>query len=92
MQYNHYNVIINIINNITNSIDKHEKMAAVFINTKNAFDKIDHIILFIKLYKYGIIGHTLNLIKSYLYNRKQSVRYNYKVSPLITVYDIGLPQ
>ena len=47
---------------------------------------------FIKLYKYGIRGHTLNLIKSYLYNRKQSVRNNDKVSPLITVYDLGLPQ
>ena len=53
---------------------KHDKISAIFVDIKNYFDTIDHKILFIKLYKYGIRGHTLNLIKSYLYNRKQSVR------------------
>ena len=89
---NTLHAIYALTNNITNSIDKHDKIAAVFVDIKKAFDTIDHKILFIKLYKYGIRGQTLNLIKSYLYNRKQSVRYNDKVSPLITVYDVGLPQ
>ena len=89
---NTLHTIYALINNITNSIDKHDKIAAVFVDIKKAFDTIDHKILFIKLYKYGIRGQTLNLIKSYLYNKKQSVRYNDKVSPLITVYDVGLPQ
>ena len=89
---NTLHAIYALTNNITNSNDKHDKIAAVFVDIKKAFDTIDHKILFIKLYKYGIRGQTLNLIKSYLYNRKQSVRYNDKVSPLITVYDVGLPQ
>ena len=89
---NTLHAIYALTNNITNSIDMHDKIAAVFVDIKKAFDTIDHKILFIKLYKYGIRGQTLNLIKSYLYNRKQSVRYNDKVSPLITVYDVGLPQ
>ena len=51
-------------------------MTAIFVDIKNAFDTIDHNILFIKLHKYGVRGHSLNLIKSYLYNRKQSIRFN----------------
>ena len=53
-------------------------MAAVFFDNKKALDTIDHNILFIKLHIYGIRGHTLHLIKSYLYNRKQSFRFNDK--------------
>ena len=39
------------------------KIAAVIVDIKKTFDTIEHKILFIKLYKYGIRGHTLNLIK-----------------------------
>ena len=35
--------------------------------------------------------HTLNSIKSYLYNRKQSVRFNDKLSYSNPVYDVELP-
>ena len=65
--------IYSLTNNITNYINNHDNIAAVFVYIKKAFDTIYHKILFIKLYKYGIRGQTFNLIKSYLYNRKQSV-------------------
>ena len=67
---NNQTYYMQLTNNIINSIYKHDKMAAVFVDIKKAFDTFDHNIIFIKLYKYGIRGHTLNVMKSYLYNNK----------------------
>ena len=37
------------------------------------FDSINHVVLIMKLQKLGITGKTLNVIRSYLSNRKQLV-------------------
>jgi hypothetical protein len=65
--------------------------ACVFIDFSKAFDTIDHQILLKKLSRYGIRGHVLRLIESYLEGRSQFVDYRgVKSGP--TRSEIGVPQ
>ena len=53
------------------NLDRKMFNLVVVIDLKKAFDTVDHQILLSKLELYGIIGQALNLLKSYLTNRKQ---------------------
>ena len=64
---------------------------ALFIDLKSAFDTIDPKILVKKLEHYGIRGNILNVLESYLDERKQFVR-NGNVESLILDVLIGVPQ
>ena len=55
---------------------------ATFIDIKKAFDSVNFEILFKKLEKYGVKNSNLNLLKSYLTNRKQYTVANNKSSTL----------
>ena len=52
--------IIELVEEITNSLDNHESTVGVFIDLKHAFDTVDHGILVEKLYDYGIRGMLIN--------------------------------
>ena len=67
---------------ITKALNNKQSILAVNMDLSKAFDTIDHNILCKKLAKYGLTGNILNWFKSYLHNRKQSVRFNNTVSPL----------
>lgn len=76
---------------ITKSLDSGEKTLAIFIDLQKAFDTIDHKILFTKLSKIGMSYTTLNLLKSYMTERTQSVQINKRKSkPLLINH--GVPQ
>ena len=64
---------------------------AIYLDLKKAFDTIDHNILLIKLYKYGIEGTALAMIHSYLSNRNQCVEFR-NVQSTFRCIDIGVPQ
>ena len=64
---------------------------AVFIDYSKAFDTIPHDILLEKLYHYGIRGHILDLIKSFLTPRTYQIRIRGALSSPITS-SIGTPQ
>ena len=56
-----------------------------------AFDTLDHNILLSKLHYYGINGSALQLLRSYLSNRKQLVQLGDVIS-LKTDISMGVPQ
>ena len=49
---------------------------SVFIDLKKAFDTVDHKILLRKLSCYGVNSNALQLLKSYLIDRKHSSNVN----------------
>ena len=57
----------------------------VFIDLKKAFDTVNHEILLEKIKTYGIRGKALELLQSYLLNRKQYVVYNGKASCYLNI-------
>ena len=63
----------------------------VQIDFKKAFDTVDHEILLQKLFRYGIRGMPLSLLRSYLSNRKQYTSVNSSCSEVKNV-NIGVPQ
>ena len=63
----------------------------IFIDLSKAFDTVDHQILIDKLEHYGIRGSALELLKSYLTNRKQYVQIDNFKSQILPI-NCGVPQ
>lgn len=82
---------INFVCKIIDGLDRSEKVAAMFIDFKKAFDCVDHKILLHKLTKIGFSPEAQNLMESYLTNRCQVVKINNSVGqPRYIKY--GVPQ
>ena len=77
--------------NITKSFEKGNITCGLYLDLKKAFDTVDHTILVGKLEKYGFANSALNIIKSYLSNRKQCVEY-YGARSTFKLVKIGVPQ
>ena len=83
--------LLELIEDITTSLDNKKSTIGVFIDLKKAFDTIDHNLLLQKLEHFGIRGITYEWIKSYLSNRKQYVQIDdVKSDPLNVI--CGVPQ
>lgn len=63
--------IFDLLKVIMNNVDKKNPVCAIFTDMTKAFDYVKHDTLLNKLEDYGIRGNVLNLIKSYLTDRKQ---------------------
>ena len=83
--------ITHLHENIIKSIEKQKICAALFIDLKSAFDTIDPNILVSKLDHYGVRGKALQLLHSYLSDRKQLIKCNDIESQLLNVL-CGVPQ
>ena len=69
-----------VVDKIIISLQNGEFTIGLYLDFSKAFDTIDHEILFMKLYHYGIRGVSLSWFKSYMSNRSQFVSYNGDVS------------
>ena len=79
------------ISHIEKELDDKNHVLGVFIDLSKAFDTINHSKLLIKLHNYGIRGNALELIKSYLSDRKKYVKVlDEESSELDVIY--GVPQ
>lgn len=82
---------IDLVTDLYNDIDKGLISAGVFLDMTKAFDLVPHDLLIFKLKSYGLDGLALDLIHSYLSNRKQRVQ----IGDTLSDYKIiksGVPQ
>ena len=77
--------------NVYDALNAKKHNISILIDLKSAFDTVNHSILLKKLELYGIRGHGLNWIKSYLSDREFFVGLNNVCSTKHTV-NIGIPQ
>ena len=70
------NQLIILVDKIHSSLDINLEVRSVFLDMSKAFDKVWHEGLLFKLRQNGINGKLINLLKSYLSNRKQRVLIN----------------
>ena len=70
------NQLIFLVDSIHSSLDLNLDVRSVFLDMSKAFDRVWHEGLLFKLKHNGINGKLLNLMKSYLGNRKQRVVLN----------------
>ena len=76
---------------LINNFENGEMSAVLFIDLKSAFDTIDIDILLQKLEYYGLRNNVLQLLKSYLTDRKQYVNCGDLKSEILSVI-CGVPQ
>jgi len=70
------NALYKVTQFLYSNLDKSNKSLAIFLDIAKAFDTVNHQILFNILPSFGINNSSLNWFKSYLHNRKQSVKIN----------------
>ena len=63
--------LIDLTETIRKSLDDNEFACGVFLDLKKAFDTVNHKILLKKLEHYGVRGHAIKWLTSYLTGRKQ---------------------
>ncbi len=86
-----FHALAHATENIYRSLDKKLHTLGIFVDYSKAFDTVSHSILLDKLSIYGIKGNMLQLMNSYLSDRKQYVYYGGQSSSLLDV-KIGVPQ
>ena len=74
-----------------NVLDKGEYVCVLFMDLSKAFDTINHDLLLAKLRAYGFSNNALNLMCSYLKNRKQRTQINNNFSSEKNII-AGVPQ
>ena len=80
-----------LLNYIIESYENKNYAGYTFIHLSKAFDCVRHNILLGKLTKYGVHKHSVQLLQSYLVNRKQITVYNGETSELAEI-QCGVPQ
>ena len=80
-----------LIDQLKLNIGENKMSCGIFIDLSKAFDTVNHQILLEKLEHYGIRGNALNLLKSYLSDRKQYVQIEKSKSKTRSV-TCGVPQ
>ena len=68
--------VCDLINYVVGAFEQRESVQAVFCDLSKAFDCVEHNILISKLKFYGFADNALNLIASYLTDRRQLVVIN----------------
>ena len=84
-------VLINAVEDWKYSLDCNKIVAVLLMDLSKAFDSLPHRLLISKLYAYGISKQACTLLASYLFNRKQRIKYHGYKSEWFIVKK-GIPQ
>ena len=84
-------MLYELADRVITSMDHNETPINIYLDLSKAFDTLDHEILLAKLQYYGIHGTPLELLKSYLTNRKQYVEIEDTKSKMLDI-STGVPQ
>lgn len=84
--------ISDLYSSILKSLEKNEKVLAVFCDLSKAFDTLNHTILLKKLNHYGIRGVALEWFTNYLKERKIYTYFNNTESTSTENVEYGVPQ
>ena len=68
--------LLSIVSFLQDNLNARRDVRAVFLDITAAFDCIPHNLLLHKIKSYGVRGNILDIVRSYLYNRKIRVRVN----------------
>ena len=82
---------LELVDRINTVLDNNETSISIFFDLSKAFHTLNHSILLNKLKHYGITGLSLNLIQSYLSDRKQFVEFN-SIKSNYEPISTGVPQ
>ena len=82
---------LHIVNYLNYEMDRNRTPTNVYLDLSKAFDTLSHHILLRKLKHYGVCDSALNLMKSYLENRKQFVQFDECISEMKAIHK-GVPQ
>ena len=87
----HACIIFIYFNYIESNLERHNKLASLFLDLKKAFDLVDHKILLNKLIYFGFRGSTNRLIERYLQDRMLSTRIDNELSGR-SIINVGVPR
>ena len=68
------NIVSELIGNVVRNLQEKKHTIAIFLDLSNAFDMLEHWVIFNKMEKYGIQGDCIKWYKSNLSNRELQVK------------------
>ena len=83
--------LINLTECAYESLNSKKHQVSVLLDLRKAFDVVNHGVLCLKLEHYGIRGAALDLLKSYLLDRKHFIKFN-NVKSNYEITNIAVPQ
>jgi len=83
--------VLDFVGRIYRALDDRNHVVSMFVDLRKAFDTVNHAVLLDKLLFYGVRGLPLELIRSYLKDRKQIVKVKSMTSGP-RIMNVGLPQ
>ena len=83
--------LLRILEDWKKALDSDKYLATILMDLSKAFDCLPHDLLLLKLSNYGVNDSALNLLKSYLSNKKECVKLGQFLSQMLEIYK-GVPQ